>query len=42
MILGKNCGTPVSYWLSLPLSQLKGWIAANNAIVEEGKSANGK
>jgi hypothetical protein len=32
MILARNNNTPISFWLSLPLSRLGGWIADNNAL----------
>ena len=35
MVLAKNCYTPVSYWLSLPLRQLYEWVKANNQLMRE-------
>lgn len=35
-ILSENTkGTPVSYWLDLPLSELMAWVEANNGILKD-------
>lgn len=39
MILAKNNHTPVPYWLSVPLRELKLWIKSNNAIIADEKRA---
>jgi hypothetical protein len=33
--MAQNNNTPVSYWLSLPLSDLMLWIGDNNHIIEQ-------
>jgi len=35
LILSQVNKTPANYWLSLPLSQLRGWIGDSNAIQEQ-------
>jgi len=35
MILARNNSTPVSYWLELPLVDLRSWIKVNNIVEEE-------
>lgn len=40
MVLSQNNHTPVSYWLSLPLRELGGWIKANNELISEAKKRN--
>jgi hypothetical protein len=32
--MAQNNNTPVSYWLSVPLSELTEWIDDNNHIIE--------
>lgn len=39
LILAKNNHTPVPFWLSMPLRELRFWIKANNAVITEGKEA---
>lgn len=39
LILAKNNHTPVPYWLSVPLRELKLWIKSNNAIIADEKRA---
>jgi len=35
-ILSENTkGTPVSYWLELPLLELMAWVEANNSIQKD-------
>ena len=35
-ILSENTkGTPVSYWLDLPLPELMAWVEANNGILKD-------
>jgi hypothetical protein len=36
-IMAQNSCTPVSYWLSVPLTELSRWIHVNNEIVAERK-----
>lgn len=35
LVLAKNYSTPVSYWLALPLHDLKDWIDTNNVLIKE-------
>jgi len=39
MILAQNNNTPVPYWLSRPLWELRDWIRINNVVISkrEGK-----
>ncbi len=32
LIMSQNNHTPVGFWLSLPLTELRKWIAANNEL----------
>lgn len=34
-MLAKQYATPVTVWLAMPLYELREWILANNALVEE-------
>ncbi|MCL2487346.1 MAG: hypothetical protein FWE80_01545 [Oscillospiraceae bacterium] len=34
LILARNNNTPVDFWLSLPLTELRGWIDDNDALME--------
>ena len=43
LILAKNNNTPLSEWLSMTLRELRFWIKANNAVIEEERGeADGK
>ena len=35
--MARNNRTSVDFWLSMPISQLSGWISTNNDIEEEIK-----
>jgi hypothetical protein len=32
-------GTPVSYWLEIPLSDLMAWVECNNSIIQDKERA---
>lgn len=39
-VLSENTrGTPVSYWLELPLSELMAWVESNNHIMRDREQA---
>ena len=43
IILAKNNNTDVSFWQSQPLTALRSWIKANNAVIDDAREeANGK
>lgn len=35
MLVSKYTGTPIPFWLSLPLSEFVRWIRINNDLIEE-------
>ena len=39
LILAKTNSTPVYYWLSLPLKDLRIWIEAHNAVLRDEQEA---
>ncbi|MCD8361732.1 MAG: hypothetical protein LUC98_02015 [Lachnospiraceae bacterium] len=38
LVLARNNATPIEYWLSLTLSELRAWIEANNALIKDTES----
>jgi hypothetical protein len=37
MIMARNNATPITFWLSLPLSSLLPWIKVNNKLNKQQK-----
>jgi len=37
MIMARNNSTPISFWLSIPLSSLLPWIQMNNKLNRQQK-----
>jgi len=35
--MSRNWGTPVSYWMSIPLRELRRWIDVSNEFIRETK-----
>lgn len=42
LTLAQNNHTSVSFWMEVPLRELKHWIRANNLVVEEQAKVRGK
>lgn len=40
LVLARANNTPVGWWLSLPLGELRDWIGAHNRLFEELQEQN--